>query len=324
MVITNAIWNPPPPVYPFYDPNFPDGGTPVQFELVPRDQDDKVVAFSVSELNGTAQGWNATGVFAAPPGVDFPVYTPPGPWGTRPDGLSFVAFVGASITHIDSVTATENSDGTGATYDLTAGARLFVGGTTPGDGTLGNDDIPTVGIHYSAAGVLYTIFYDIPDPPVAYVQSVRMTGYRQYEIQSLSKPPPTPPPSVTGGNTLEADNPGFNATVERSVDFWDDLVQVFLGDRVNLTVESEGSKLGFHDRGHIINRVEMDLHAEVVSGVKTEQIDWAYTLEKIPGTLLPGAGTSSPEQDTIGTGAEIPLFLSLDTPGTGIDLGGLA
>lgn len=312
------VWYPPVETFPMYDPSIfvtpsePDA--PVQFELVPQNPTRPYV---VSELNGQPQGWNATGIYGMPSGVTWPVYTPPGALGsTQADGITIVAFAGAMIIHIDSVTATENPDGTGQSFDLTDNTKLY----GPQGQLLGNTDIPFGGVHSDSTGIVYTIMMDIADPTTLYVQSVRMTGYRQYQLISSSRPPPTPPPSVTGGNTLDAANPGFTADLHRDTVFDSDLVEVFLGDRVNLTVESEGSRLGFHNRGHIITIVEMDLRSELRDGIKVELIDWAYTLEKIPGTLLPGAGTSTPDQDDLGTGAEIPLFavISNDIPTIGV------
>jgi hypothetical protein len=309
------VYYPPDPTFPPYDPDafiLPSGqDAPVQFELVRPG-----TPFAVSTSSGLSQGWNATGIYGAPPGVTFPVYTPPGPLGsTLEDGITIVAFAGAMITHIDSVTATENQDGTGASFDLTDNTTIQHGANFYHEG-----EIPSGGVHFDAAGVLYSILMDLPDPPTVYVQSVRMTGYRQYQLLTSSSPPPEQPPSVTGGNTLDAANPGFTAELHRDVNYWDDQVEVFLGQRVNLTVESEGSRLGFNNRGHIITIVEMDMRAELSGGVKIELIDWTYTLEKIPGTLLPGAGTSNAVQDALGTGAEINLFaiISNDVPTIGV------
>lgn len=300
---------PTPPQVEYYDPI----GTPVQFELVVFG----ATVFSVSEINGGPSYWQVSLGPSSPVGITFPTYVPPGLLGgNTADGLYTLQPVGAAIISIDSVDATENTDGTGAHFDLTANTDLVTN-----TGPILPVDYPTAGVVFLGA-VAFQILYDIPDPPVAFVQSVRMTGYRLYKLVPLT--PNTNPPVDPGGNSLDALNPGFHAEVERSVDFWDDLVEVFLFDRVNLTVESEGARLGFHNRGHIINRVELEVKASLDNGVKIETIDWTYTLEKIPGTLLPGAGTSTPAQDAAGTGAEVPSAVGLDTAGTGIELGGLA
>lgn len=308
------IYYPPAPTYPFYDPNVPDGGTPVQFEMVPTDTSGNKVVGLINPPSSNG----GTGLYDQPAGVTFPVYTPPGPWGTTADGLSIIAFAGASIISIDSVIATENRDGTGQSFQFKDSTFLFTGGPGLSDGLV--HVIPFGGVHFSNAGVTFTILDIPPDPPALYLQSVLMTGYRQYEVLGANHIPPNPPPSVTGGNTLDAANPGFTAELHRDLNYWDDLVEVFLGQRVNLTVESEGSRLGFHGRGHIITIVEMDMKSELSGGVKIETIDWTYTVEKIPGTLLPGAGTSTPAQDALGTGAEIPLFaiISTDVPTIGV------
>lgn len=307
---------PPQQVFRYYDPI----GSPVQFEMVAPG-----VSFLINTTSGPTSIWHVSLGAGTVAGFTYPSYTPPGVIGPQPDGLSTVSIIGAAITHIDSVTATSNTDGTGDTFNLVD--NLPDANTVLIDSLgqlLTNADVATL---YPSNGlgfigpVNFGLFWGNPDPPAIYVQSVRMTGYRLYTVYNGN-----PPIDNTGGGSsgLDALNPGFQAQVERSVNFYDDLVEVFLGQRVNLTVESEGSRLGFHSRGHIINRVELEFKSNLVSGVKEETIDWVYTLEKIPGTLLPGAGTSTAAQDALGTGAELPMFVGLGVTGTGIELGGLA
>lgn len=281
------------PNYLFYDPV----GTPIAMELI-----SPLAIPSLPYVGFIGQEWQFSQGQFPPPGVMWPVYTPPGAWGLQADGVTSVDPAGVRITSIDVVTATENQDGSGTSYDLTA--ETFLQGPQ-GDIT---DPLPTLGVQY--LGPVAFGIHNTHDRTL-YVQSVRMTGYRLYKLDVANQTTPTS--TGTGGNALDAANPGFVVVVERSVHFWGDLTSVFLGDRVNLEIESEGQRAGFHARGHIITIEEMDYRSELQGGVKVELIDWTYTLEKIPGTLLPGTGTSTPAQDALGTGAEIPLFAVIST-----------
>lgn len=101
-----------------------------------------------------------------------------------------------------------------------------------------------------------------------------------------------------------------------------DLGTVRLGHRVNLTADGPRIKLGMVGRGHIITARAWDW--EGVDDPTGMRLTYHYTLEHIPGTVLPGHGTSSPTQDAAGTGAELSLYLRFDDATSGFDVGGLA
>lgn len=133
--------------------------------------------------------------------------------------------------------------------------------------------------------------------------------------------PSVVPPSVQLRQTLEHANPGFTCDITRA-NRTADVVKFFIGQKVLLTVESERSKIGFHSRGHVITQTRFRWKATGGSRPRKESsVD--LRLEKIPGTLLPGAGSSSAAQSAAGTGAEVSSTLRIGVPGTGIGLGGL-
>lgn len=128
--------------------------------------------------------------------------------------------------------------------------------------------------------------------------------------------PPVDPVQVIQRKRLDAANPGYIVEwTQRNQDRLPDLVSHDLGERGNLSVPMAG----FTGRGHIITGMELHFVAE--TDPVAERISVVTTLEKIPGTLLPGAGTSNDAQDDAGNGGELSLFLIWDDTTTGWDLG---
>src|SRR5215467_806073 len=127
---------PPQPQASYYDPASAASDLPVQMECIP----DPGSRFMVSLISGLAQGWQANVLPFPPPGITHPVYTPPGPLGST-QGQYVVVPVGFAVKSIDSVTATENTDGSGESVDLTSKTNLMgpQGPISPGA-------IPTYGV----------------------------------------------------------------------------------------------------------------------------------------------------------------------------------
>src|SRR5262249_44855056 len=155
--------------------------------------------------------------------------------------------------------------GSGASYDLTVNVSFPPGFGYPTAGGIGMTALEFVGP---------IAFEGLNDQSVTlYLQSVRMTGWRLYKIEDNVAGPPPPTTGGPGGNALDAATPSYRE-VDGALDFWDALTTVALGQRVNLTAESEWVRLGAHARGYLINRLEMDLHAELQQGVKVEILNF--------------------------------------------------
>jgi hypothetical protein len=146
-------------------------------------------------------------------------------------------------------------------------------------------------------------------------------------IYKTTEVPTTTGPTGGGGgsgtnarNLLEKANPGFICRITY-VERYDLLGTVELGHRINLTIP----ELGIVNRGHVVTAIKHHFEGQVLEdAVPSFILTSTFTLEKIPGTLLPGAGTSSDEQDDAGTGAEIGAYLRFDDSGSGFGLGAFA
>jgi hypothetical protein len=137
---------------------------------------------------------------------------------------------------------------------------------------------------------------------------------------TIIPPSTTIPPEVTQRITLEAANPGMTSDITRQ-DRFSDVFDLFIGQKIIVTAEGEHIRLGWNSRGHVITQTRFQWEAVQGGGSKT--LTTTVRIEKIPGTLLPGSGTSNPAQDTRGDGAEVGMFLTLDDASTGLDLSAL-
>lgn len=216
------------------------------------------------------------------------------------------------------VHATENSDGTGAGYDLPAQSGV----TSPLTDSLtiwGQQGGPDVGY--------LSLTVSNPTDRTLYIQSATGTIMRWVLIPIIDtvvtgNPTNVLPPGVTGNTLLEKANPGFVGDLTRH-EIYDDLVNVFLGQKVRITAESVGMYLGFVGRGHMITMTHF--HWSALGGDSPRKtFDSTFRVEKIPNTLLPGTGTSTPEQDAAGTGAEVSMTLHFDDPTSGFGMGNFA
>lgn len=217
------------------------------------------------------------------------------------------------------VHATENADGSGASYDLPAESSI----TSPL-----TDNLTTWGQQGSGDVGYLSISISNPTDRTLYVQSASGTALRWVLIpifDPVNTPVPitTLPPGVTGNTLLEKANPGFVGDITRH-ERRADLVEVFLGQKVLVTADSVGMYLGFVNRSHIITKVRFHWKAGMVGGAPSKTIDSTFTVEKVPGTLLPGTGTSTPEQDAAGTGGDVSMVLYFDDPTSGFGMGNFA
>lgn len=131
--------------------------------------------------------------------------------------------------------------------------------------------------------------------------------------------PTNVPPTVVERIIREKANPGYTLDLTFTERY--DLLGVKLGDRVNLTI----SELGIIGRGHVVTKIKHHFQGLLAStSVPGMVLTSTMRLEKIPGTILPGAGTSTPSQDDAGTGAEISAVLRFDDPNSGFERGAFA
>ncbi|MGH7485903.1 MAG: hypothetical protein ACREMY_09935, partial [bacterium] len=218
-----------------YDP----AGSPVTADLV------RVVV--AVRPGGTGQNYIGTGWY-------------PPSWVTWPDNPEVGVFggtivpAGFIVQAFGAAHCTENTDGTGAGYDLGVEGD---GGTheTVGPGAGENGD-------YFPSTITFRV--DNPTDRTLYLQSLQVTGWRAYQIVTVVGTPPSPPgtpppptnlpPEAIERIILEKLNPGFTGRLTRELDlrFLHDLVTVDLGQRVNVTMEAEGQRIGFHNRGHLL------------------------------------------------------------------------
>jgi hypothetical protein len=233
----------------------------------------------------------------------------------------------ASDVTIVTCRATDNPDGSGTSYDLAAsivnagGASVFGYGTTS----------------WSANTQVAALVGNIANPTdhVLYLQEMTGTILRFAAIPHLesagpppvNQPPTTPPPptnlppAVVQQKLLEAANPGFTCEIERE-EHYADLVDLFLGQKVNLTVDGVLGRLGIVDRAHVITRLRYQWRVVDAGDVPSVSLLTTATLSKVKGTLLPGAGTSDASQDAAGDGGAISLYGAWD--GVGWDQSGWA
>ncbi len=129
-------------------------------------------------------------------------------------------------------------------------------------------------------------------------------------------PPTTLPPEVIQRKLLEAANPGFNCEITRE-ERPADLVTLFLGDKISLTVDGIMGNLGIIGRSHVVTRLRFRWQVQHGGDALSESLTTTATLEKIPGTLLGGAGTSSTDQDDTFDGGDLSLFAGWDATGAG-------
>lgn len=124
------------------------------------------------------------------------------------------------------------------------------------------------------------------------------------------------PVEVVNRIVREKANPGFTCKIT-FIDRYD-LLGVELGNRVNLTI----SELGIISRGHVVTGVKHHFQGSLQEDRPPSFVlESTFTLEKIPGTLLPGAGTSNSTQDAAGTGGEISAYLTFDDSSSGFGEG---
>jgi hypothetical protein len=220
-------------------------------------------------------------------------------------------------------TASDNEDGTGDVYNLTGtvepsanGAGGYVQAGILDDGVTGGQ--PS----------LYATLTNPTDHPL-YLQTItgtltRFVGFVVTEpvgtpppvTPPTTPPPPTNlPPEVIQRKLLEKANPGFNCEIERE-QRPEDLVQLFLGDKISLTVDGVRGNLGIIGRSHVVTRLRLRWQARVQNAPE-ERITTTVTLEKIPGQLLGGAGTANADQDAAFDGGDMALFALWDTDGAG-------
>ncbi len=260
------------------------------------------------------------------------------PWPTNDALLAQASIPNANVptfvvdaTHLTVATAhaTDNPDGTGTGYDLTASAVPGLAnfyGAYGSIGTSANPDTATIG------GI-----FDNPTDHTLYLQSATGTmtrfvliphtgpvGPPPPETPPTTPPPPTNlPPEVIERKLLDAANPGFNCEIERN-ERATDLVTLFLGDKISLTVDGVRGRLGIIGRSHVVTRLRFRWQITHDGDVLAESVTTTAVLEKIAGTLLGGAGTSSPDQDSAFDGGDMALFGAWDTAGAGWDSAGWA
>ena len=249
------------------------------------------------------------------------------PWPTNDailhdgDAAGFVDFV-SDPAHVTVATcrATDNPDGSGTSYDLAGSASPALATLFGVYGIVGS----------SAQPDLATLVGTIANPTdhALYLQEMTGTLVRFASIPHLQSagpppvntPPTTPPPpsnlppAVVQQKLLDAANPGFNCEIGRE-EHYEDLVTLFLGDKVNLTVNGVLGRLGIVSRAHILNRLRFQWRVVDSGGVPSVSLTTTATLSKVKGQLLPGAGTSNSGQDAAGDGAGINMFAGWDTAG---------
>ncbi len=214
---------------------------------------------------------------------------------------------------------TENQDGTGAAYDFDVTLTAATDYVLPLGGGLH-------GLYYPGGIVTYQVLNTTDRTLYAAIDGIPGVGWRAYQITTVPTTPPPPtnlPPSVIERKLLEALNPGFNCEIERN-ERTADLVTLFLGDKISLTVDGVRGRLGIIGRSHVVTRLRFRWQIQHDGDVLAESVTTTVTLEKIPGTLLGGAGTSSPSQDAAFTGGDMALLGGWDTAGAGWDSAGWA
>lgn len=180
-------------------------------------------------------------------------------------------------------------------------------------------------------GSLYATFSNPILDKIVYLVSISGT-YKWVEryqiITTIVTPDPTtevpvsPTAVLTPRQYLEKLNPGFTGRIVRNMRY-EDLGTILPGQRVNLTANNFRARLGMVARGHIINRVQIDWITDAsAQTAPSETIKTTVEFEKIPGTLLPGSGTSTAAQDDTADGGVIEtLYFSADVVGAGADQG---
>lgn len=257
---------------------------------------------------------NVTGLTVVP-------VTPPWPSNdtiiAESGGLAHFVTSDTNLTVI-SATATDNQDGTGATYMLTATVSAGLFEFFGAYGTIGYSNFDTL----SLVG-----FIDNPTDHTIYLQAMTGTVIRfalvqqNTQVQPPVTPPPTQPPppsnlppSVVQRKLLDAANPGFNIEITR-LEHQVDLVTLFLGDKINLTLDGVQARLGIINRSHVVTRMRIRWTVVQDGDVPAPELTVIATLEKIPGQLLGGAGTSSSDQDAAFDGSQLNLFGGWDAAG---------
>ncbi len=282
------------------------------------------------------QGVIGSGVYAAIPSgqvVGFTGVPVTPPWPPNAALIAQASGVAQLVAHPADITmatcvATDNADGSGASYSLS-------GVVTPPLGSL--DAAGAIGTSVNDS-VRLIVTADNPTDHTLYLQSITGTIIRYALIPHdqtvpIDVPPVTPPttpppptnlpPAVIERKLLEAANPGFNCEIERN-ERTADLVTLFLGDKISLTVDGVRGKLGIIGRSHVVTRLRFRWQIQHDGDILAESVTTTATLEKIKGTLLGGAGTSSTDQDAAFTGGDMALFGGWDTAGAGWDSAGWA
>lgn len=226
-----------------------------------------------------------------------------------------------SAVTVTTCRATDNADGTGASYDLAGSASpsradLF--------GVYGS-------VSWSANTQVATLYGVVANPTdhTLYLQAMTGTilrfaaiphresvGPPPTNLPPTTPPPPTNlPPTVVQRKLLDAANPGLTCEIERD-EHYEDMVELFLGQKVALSIDGVLGRLGIVARSYVVTRLRFRWQVTGATPPVVKLVTQA-TLEKIPGTLLPGAGTSTTTQDDAGTGAEISLFARWEIAGAG-------
>lgn len=251
------------------------------------------------------------------------------PWPTNPtiqnEGAvlangGFIKFVTQpSYVTVTTCRATENPDGSGASYDLLATAspsRADLYGVYGEVGTSANPDLATL-VGLIANPTDHTLY--LQEMTGTFVRFASIGHYQTVVTPPITGVPPPPtnlPPAVVQRKLLDAANPGFNCEIERD-NRYEDMVGLFLGQKVALTVNGVLGRLGIVNRSHVVTRLRFRWQARAGGNAPTVALLTTATLEKIPGTLLPGAGTSGSDLDAAGDGADARLFAAWDTAGAG-------
>lgn len=233
----------------------------------------------------------------------------------------FVEFVSqpSSVT-VTACVATDNSDGSGTSYDLAASASPALATLFGVYGTIGSSANPDL------ATLVGTVANPTDHP--LYLQAMTGTLIRFASISHsasagttpVNTPPTTPPPpstlppAVVQQKLLDAANPGFNCEIEREEQYAD-LVDLFLGQKVSLTVNGVLGRLGIVARAHVITRLRYQWRVVDAGGVPSVSLVTTATLSKVKGTLLGGAGTSDAAQDAASTGGALTLYGAWDAVG---------